>query len=113
MAAAWLSVLGYSRKYAREQRTTMKRMVTEIYSPPRITAEIKRGRWRSVAPGLAFDLTVTDPDGRQALDFRRADKRAKARAIIREQRSILLIASLECTAYSVWQRINDAKAANP
>ena len=44
-----------------------KHVVSEIYSPPRITQELKsrRSKFRNLAPGFAFDLTVKDPDDGQ------------------------------------------------
>ena len=34
--------------------------IAEIHSPPRVTKEIKTGRWKHVALGFAFDLTLFD-----------------------------------------------------
>ena len=56
------SVASTGRKYRREARPTCRRIVSEVYSPPRVTAEIKRGRHPHLVPGSAFDLTVMDPD---------------------------------------------------
>ena len=46
------------RGFAREQAQTFKRLVSEIYSPPRVTAEIKHGGFKNLRAGLALDLTV-------------------------------------------------------
>ena len=46
-----LAQLGQSGKsYRRELRKSYKHLVSEIYSPPRITKEIRRGRYRNLAP---------------------------------------------------------------
>ena len=53
--------LGAGRSYARERRQAAQRFtVSEVYSPPRITKEIKEGRWKHLVPGFALDLTVVD-----------------------------------------------------
>ena len=74
-----------------------------------MSAEVKRGRYRNLAPGFAFDLTVADPDDGQPWDFSRRDKREKARRMLREQKPILLIGSPMCTQFSTWQYLNYSK----
>jgi hypothetical protein len=79
-----LAQLGQSSKsYKRELRTGCKHLVSEIYSPPRITQEIKRGRFRHLAPGFALDLTVVDPDDNTPWGFSTKEKREKARRLQR------------------------------
>ena len=41
------------RSYKRERRKGFRNIVSEVYSPPRVTAEIKRQRNREVLPGFA------------------------------------------------------------
>ena len=101
-----------SRGLAREKRRTFNRIVSEIYSPPRVTAEIQRSGFKHLRAGLALDLTVSDPDDGQPWDFSRRDKREKARQPIRVSQPILLIGSPMCTAFSTWQRLNDARSTN-
>ena len=61
-----LQQLGQSGKsYRREFTKGCKKLVSEVYSAPRITEEIKNGRYRKFAPGFAFDLTTIDPDDGQ------------------------------------------------
>ena len=63
-----LQQLGSSgRSYRREARASCTRIVSEMYSPPRVTAELLRSkkRFRHVLPGFAFDLTVSDPEDGQ------------------------------------------------
>ncbi len=101
------------RRYKRESRAAYRHLVSEIYSPPRVTAEIKRSRNKHLLPGFAFDLTVVDPDDGQPWDFTRRDKREKARAMLRRQRPLLLIGSPMCTAFCTWQRLNASKSSDP
>ena len=90
-----------------------KQIVTEIYSPPRITEEVRRSGGRHLVPGIAFDITVNDPDDGQPWDFNIAAKRAKAREIIRRQRPYMLIGSPMCTAFSTWQFLNTSRSKDP
>ena len=41
------------RGYKRERRKAFRNIVSEVYSPPRVTAEIIRQRNREVLPGFA------------------------------------------------------------
>ena len=106
-----LAQLGQSSKsYRREFRKASKHLVSEIYSPPRITREVKNGRYRNLAPGFALDLTVVDPEDGKPWDFCSKAKRDKARRMQREQRPILLIGSPMCTMFSSWQHLNFSKS---
>ena len=101
---------GTSRKHRRETNNAARRMVSEIYSPPRVTQRIRDARVKHVMPGFAYDLTVLDPDDGQPWDFSLASKREKARAKVREQKPYVLIGSPMCTHFSTWQRLNEAKS---
>ena len=61
---------GFGRSYRREARASCTRIISETYSPPRVTAERTRSkkRFRHVFPGFAFDLTVDDPEDGQPWD---------------------------------------------
>ena len=61
VAELLIQQLGVSPRFVRERRQTVRRLVSEIYFPPRITKEIVEGKWKHAAPGFAFDLTVTNP----------------------------------------------------
>jgi len=99
-----LAQLGQSSKaYKRELRKGCRHLVSEIYSPPRITREIKNGRWKRLAPGFALDFTVLDPDDSMPWDFNVKEKREKARRPQREQEPLLLVGSPMCTHFSTWQ----------
>ena len=82
---------------------SQKFLVSEIYSPPRVTAEIRRCGFKHIGAGLALDLTVSDPEDAQPLDFSRHAKREKSRRLIRASLPILLIGSPMRTAFSTWQ----------
>ena len=98
-----LAQLGQSGgSYRRETAKGYRRLVSEIYSPPRVTKEIKQGRYHSLALGFAFDITVDDPEDGQPWDFSVRSKREKAHRLLRDQKPILLIGSPMCTQFSTW-----------
>ena len=97
---------GNSKQYARERRRHVNRIVSEIYSPPRVTAAIKMMPELGMLPGFAMDLTTTDEEG-NPYDFDKKDQRDKARRRLEEEKPILLIGSPMCTAFCTWQRINN------
>ncbi len=101
------------RSHRRETRRACRRIVSEVFSPPRVTALLKETRHRHLVPGFALDLTVIDPDDGQAWDFNDPLKREKARRMIHRQKPYLLIGSPECTAFSTWQALNIARSARP
>ncbi len=113
VSAILLQQLGSFRKsYRREARTKLKTMiddmkiVSEVYSPPRVTKELREKPRKHLIPGFALDLTVTDPDDGQPWDFSRESKRTKARALLRKQRPYMLIGSPMCTAFSSWRQLS-------
>ena len=113
ISSLFLQELGSSAgKYRRETRRGMKAIVSEIYSPPRVTQMIAKGRYRHVLPGVALDITVNDPLDGKPWDFNLESKRQRARQIIREQRPYCLIGSPMCTAFCTWQALNEAKSNN-
>ncbi len=101
------------RSYRREARSSYKKMVSEMYSPPRVTEELKKMRSRHLLPGFALDLTVIDPADGKPWDFSIPEKRERARKLIRQQRPYMLIGSPECTQFSTWQALNLAKSRRP
>ena len=109
---AWLMIdqLGGGKKFVREQRQARRRIVSEIYSPARVTKEIKEGKFHSLIPGFTFDLTNVDPSDGRAWDFSRRSKRIKARRLLREQKPYMLIGSPMCRAFSTWMALNRAKS---
>ena len=102
-----LQMLGSSTTSKRPVRSA--RTISEIYSPPRVTAELRRCRNQQVLPGFALDLTVLDPDDGQAWDFSRKSKRDKALRMVLREKPYLLIGSPMCTAFSTWQALNQSR----
>ena len=102
--------LGVQRNsYQREHKKAMRRLVSEIYSPPRVTKMLSGMKGHPLAPGFALDITCTDPDDGQPWDFDMKEKRDKARKLLRETKPLFLIGSPMCTAWCTWQRINNLK----
>ena len=101
-----LSQMGGGRSYKREGCQAARRIVTEVYSPPRITKLIRDSKSRHVMPGYALDLTTVDPEDGLPWDFSLKSKRVKARQMLREQRPYLVIGSPQCREFSTWQRLN-------
>ncbi len=79
-----LNQMGSTRSYHREGRKAMRRTVSEVYSPPRVTAMLRKMKSKFLAPGFALDLTVVNPEDGRPWDFTKAKKREKARDMIRK-----------------------------
>ena len=109
-----LQQLGHARRgQRRDAKRAGRRIVSEVYSPPRVTKLMREMRTRYAAPGFAFDLTTVDPDDGQPWDFNDPAKRAKARRMLREQRPFLIIGSPMCRYFSTWQRLNEVRTKDP
>ena len=105
-----MAVLGADPKsFRREKRQAVRRIVSELYSPPRVTAMLRRMTNHGLTPGLALDLTTTDPDDGTPWDFNLPEKREKALGLLRAQKPLFVIGSPMCTRWCTWQRLNDAK----
>ena len=102
------SLGGNTGKYRRERGRALRHVISEIYSPPRVSAVAKLCPSFGILPGFALDLTVADSDGRQ-WDFDDEEMRRRAWAKVKSERPLLLIGSPMCTAFSAWQHINNAK----
>ena len=98
---------GNKARYRRERTRALKAIVSEVYSPPRVTAAAKKllPELGSI-PGFALDPTTADVDGR-LWDFDDKVMRERAMKKVKEERPQLLIGSPMCTAFSTWQRINN------
>ena len=103
---------GSGKQRGRERRTAARKIVSEIYSPPRITKLIRELRPKHVMPGFSFDITVLDPDDGMPWDFSIPEKRAKARRKLREQKPYLLVGSPMCTQFSTWQYLNEHRSTD-
>ena len=95
--------------FAREKKSAMKRIVMELYSPPRVTSLLREMTNHGLTPGLALDLTTTDADDGQPWNFNDPAKRDKALRMIRKLKPLFVIGSPMCTRWSSWQHLNDAK----
>ena len=54
---------GSDRKFKRHRDKAIKAVVSEIYSPPRVTAAAKLLPKLRMIPGFALDLTTAHEDG--------------------------------------------------
>ena len=97
---------GCSRRYKRERSKAINTVVSEIYSPPRVTAATKLLPELRLIPGFALDLTTSDVDGR-LWDFDDKVMRDRAMQKVLKEKPMLLIGSPMCTAFSTWQYINN------
>jgi hypothetical protein len=104
---------GDKRAYCRERSTRLKATISEIYSPPRVTAALRGMPSLGLIPGFALDLTVIDEYDNEPWDFDRLDKRERARKLVKEQKPMLLIGSPMCRAFSTWQALNQTKSRDP
>ena len=101
--------LGGSQKgYRRERAKQTRHLVSEVYSAPRVTAALKLLPGLNLVPGFALDLTTKDENGEE-WDFTKADRRAKARSKVEEEKPYCLIGSPSCTEYCSWQALNAAR----
>ena len=96
------------KQFARDRRSAFKRVISEIYSPPRLTAAASKIPRCGILPGFAMDLGSVDDEG-EPWDFRRACKREKALKLLRETKPFFLMGSPPCTGYCSWQKLNDVQ----
>ena len=68
---------GGGRAHQRERRSKMNHVVSEIYSPPRVTKLLSSLPNSELIPGFALDLATTDEDGRK-WDFGEEEMRQRA-----------------------------------
>ena len=105
-----LGMLGaHTGAFKRENRKAYNRIVSELYSPPRVTRMASALPSFKVLPGYAFDITVNDPEDGEPWDFDVRAKRDKARMLLREQKPLFVVGSPMCTAWCTWQRLNKLK----
>ena len=101
-----LQQFGGGAKFRRVRATQARRMVSEVFSPPRITSMMRLVPDLKLVPGFALDLTTCDPDDGMPWNFDVKAKRDKARRLVQEQRPLFLIGSPDCTAFCSWQVLN-------
>ena len=79
-----------------------KALVTEIFSPPRVTQHATRFPSYGVLPGGAYDIRP-GPDGR-SWDFDREEDRLECERRIDETQPVILIGCPPCTEWSIFNR---------
>ncbi len=98
-----------TKNYQKEHRKAFRKVISEVYSPPRVTKLLSALPPCELAPGFALDLTCIDPQDGQPWDFDKAEKRKKALDKLRKEKPLFLIGSPACTAFCTWQRLNEQK----
>ena len=83
---------------------TAKAKVVELYSPPRVTKEMRRVRTMCLAAGSTFDL-IADTSGK-VWNFLLAEDRARCRTQLAKEKPYLVIGNPPCTQYSRLQSLN-------
>ncbi len=107
--ATIINALGCDGKSSRrERKAAAQRILSEVYSPPRITKMLAGMSAADLVPGLALDISCDDPLDGLPWDFSRSEKRDRARSLLRTQRPLFLVGSVMCTAWSSWQQLNAA-----
>ena len=74
-----------------------RKKVTELFSPPRVTAEMQRTPTMNLAAGATYDLRA-DVHGR-SWDFLKQEDRARARKEVSEQKPLMVIGSPPCMEF--------------
>ena len=109
-----LDQLGSSgRSYTREAQRAGRKIISEMYSPPRVTKELKKMGHKHLVPGFALDLTVVDPDDGLPWDFSDCRKQDKPMKMVRSQKPYMVIGSPERIAFCTFIAFNGARANNP
>ena len=60
---------GSGRQHQREFRAAARKIVSEFYSPPRVTKLIRDMKCKHLMAGFAFDMTLVDEDDGMPWDF--------------------------------------------
>ena len=102
------SIGGHTMKYAREMRKQVRAVLSEIYSPERVTAAAKLLPGLGIAPGFALDVTRCNDKG-EPWDFDIAARREEALAKVESEKPMMLVGSPMCTAFCAWQKLNEHK----
>ncbi len=100
------SLGGQRERYKRERARALRGIVSEVYSPPRVTAAAKLMPSMQMLPGLTLDLTTKDENG-VPWDFSKEDRRRAARTRLEKEKPFILIGSPECKKYCTWQALRD------
>ena len=107
-----LALLGADPKsFRRERKQAVRRVVTEIYSPPRVTEMLNHMSNHKLTPGLAFDLTTLDPDDGTPWDLSLGEKRIKVLKEMRREKPLFVIGSPPYNRWCSWQGLDDLKGS--
>ena len=98
-----------TKSHVREHRKAFRKIVSEVYSPPRVNKLLSTLPSMDLAPGFSLDLTCNDPLDDQPWDFDIPAKQERAMQMLRKMKPLFLIGSPMCTAFSTWQRLNQMK----
>ncbi len=98
-----------SRAFRRERKKAYRRVISELYSPPRVTEMLSALPNAALVPGYALDLTVADPTDGEPWDFSRKAKQERERRLLDHQKPMLVVLSPECKAFSTWNQLNRFK----
>ncbi len=99
-----------TKSHKKEHRRAFRKIISEVYSPPRVTKLLSSLPTCDLAPGFALDLTCVDPYDGKVWDFDNEAKRRRALKMVREQKPLFLVGSPMCTAFCTWQRLNAQKS---
>ena len=98
--------------YEEEIIKELNTVVSEIYSPPRVTEAARLSSRLGISIGFAMDITANDEDG-NPWDFDREQQKSKAEKRVLDTCPDLLVGSPMCKDFSPWQRLNEAKSMEP
>lgn len=101
-AGSAADVDGVFQKQQAEVCAVSSGIVTELYSPPRVSKVASK---YGLLPGHAFDIICQDSSG-DVWDLSRSDKRNAVVRLIHETKPSLLIGSPMCRMFSILQNIN-------
>ena len=99
------SLGGDAERYRRHRRKQLKALVSELYSPPRVTAAAKILPELGLIPGFLLDLTTTNAKG-EPWDFDSKAKREEALELVRTQKPTLVVGSVMCRDFSSLQNLS-------
>ena len=88
----------------------VRKTVTELFSPPRVNAELSEDSVNGIAAGTSFDLIIDQESG-EAWDFLSADHRRKCWSRLRAEDPWVVIGSPPCTAFSIINGLNKFRVA--
>ena len=99
---------GNTRQYRRERSAQINRILSEVYSTPRVTRAAELLPHYKIIPGSTFDVTGCDENG-DSWDFNRQVMREKALKVVEEEEPYLLIGSPPCTNICRWVHLFAAR----